>query len=200
MGNKKEAENYSKLAIENAETIVHNLESKGAPAADIDKARRVLSDRKGNLAIIYLQQDRFSDAFDLLELLLAEDKKISYIRGLVVKQGTLGQFYLKQGEINSAEKVFKSALEFIRRKDEGLYNSEWNEDVRTSSQFACKYTSFYLLLLNYRKSEALSRLLYSIGQLCRRRRNLIDWSPTISMRSAELAPCTRPLQPRFCSR
>eukprot|EP01037_Dinobryon_pediforme_P033193 gene33193-38526_t len=46
LGNKKEAENYSKLAIENAETIVHNLESKGAPAADIDKARRVLSDRK----------------------------------------------------------------------------------------------------------------------------------------------------------
>ena len=129
MGNTTEAEKFNKLAIENAESILHSLVSQGAPTSDIDKMRRVLSDRKGNLAIVYLQQDRFVDAFTLLESLLIEDKRTAYIRGLVVKQGTLGQFYLKQGEINSAEQVFQSALTFIRRRDENLYGVDWNDDV-----------------------------------------------------------------------
>ena len=63
MGNTTEAEKFNKLAIENAESILHSLVSQGAPTSDIDKMRRVLSDRKGNLAIVYLQQDRFVDAF-----------------------------------------------------------------------------------------------------------------------------------------
>lgn len=129
LGNKNEAELYSKQAILNAEELLRDVESRGGKGEDIDKARRVLSDRKGNLAIIYLQQDRFADAFEVLEQLLAEDKKNLYIRGLVVKQGTLGQYYLKQGELKSAEKIFRSALDFIRRKDENMFNSEWNVDV-----------------------------------------------------------------------
>jgi len=126
LGNKNEAELYSKQAIQNAEELLRDAEARNE---DIDKARRVLSDRKGNLAIIYLQQDRFADAFEVLEQLLVEDKKNQYIRGLVVKQGTLGQYYLKQGEIKSAEKIFLSALDFIRRKDENMFNNEWNVDV-----------------------------------------------------------------------
>ena len=129
LGNKNEAELYSNQAIQNAQELVREAEDRGAQGVDIDKARRVLSDRKGNLAIIYLQQDRFPDAFAVLEQLLAEDKKNLYIRGLVVKQGTLGQYYLKQGEIKSAEKIFLSALDFIRRKDENMFNNEWNVDV-----------------------------------------------------------------------
>ena len=129
LGNKNEAELYSKQAIRNAEELLSDVEARGGKSEDVDKARRVLSDRRGNLAIIYLQQDRFADAFEVLEQLLAEDKKNLYIRGLVVKQGTLGQYYLKQGELKSAEKIFRSALDFIRRKDENMFNSEWNDDV-----------------------------------------------------------------------
>ena len=80
--------------------------------------------------IIYLQQDRFGDAFELIEKLLAEDKESFYIRGLVVKQGTLGHFYLKQGEIGSAERVFGDALQFIQRRDQRMFSSEWNSEVR----------------------------------------------------------------------
>jgi tetratricopeptide (TPR) repeat protein len=146
LGNKNEAELYSKQAIRNAEELLRDVESRGGKGEDIDKARRVLSDRKGNLAIIYLQQDRFADAFEVLEQLLAEDKKNLYIRGLVVKQGTLGQYYLKQGELKSAEKIFRSALDFIRRKDENMFNSEWNVDVCISI-FNSIVLSFAITLL-----------------------------------------------------
>ena len=124
-----DAEKYNKLAVQNAESMLQSLISQGKSSSDIDSMRRVLSDRKGNLAIVYLQQDRFADAFALLESLLAEDESNAYIRGLVVKQGTLGQFYLRQGEINSAEQVFQSALTFIRLRNETLYGVDWNDDV-----------------------------------------------------------------------
>lgn len=130
-----EAESYCIAAIQNAEELLLDLLSNVTDGGYVDyntdilKAKRVLSDRKGNLAIIYLQQERFADAFAIIESLLEEDKNIGYIRGLVVKQGTLGQYYLKQGEINSAERIYKSALDFIQRKDESLFSSEWNQDV-----------------------------------------------------------------------
>jgi len=134
LGNVTEAEKFYKLAIQNAESMLQSKMSQGAAASDIDRMSRVLSDRKGNLAIVYLQQDRFTDAFSLLESLLAEDKRNAYIRGLVVKQGTLGHFYLKQGETNSAEQVFQNALTFIRLRDEDLYGVDWNDDETESSE------------------------------------------------------------------
>jgi len=126
-----EAESYSIAAIQNAEELLAELtgETVNHNAEEVMKAKRVFSDRKGNLAIIYLQQERFVDAFSILETVLEEDKKNGYIRGLVVKQGTLGQYYLKQQEVKSAERVFKSAIDFIQRKNESLFSSEWNQDV-----------------------------------------------------------------------
>jgi Tfp pilus assembly protein PilF len=127
------AEKYSKQAIQNAEDMLRSIdpvENASEESVDHQKARRVVSDRKGNLAIIYMQQKHFTKAFQLIEELLVEDKKNLYIRGMVVKQGTLGEYYLAQGEIASAERVFASALDFIRRRDELLFNSEWNAQVR----------------------------------------------------------------------
>ena len=63
-----------------------------------------------------------------------EDKKSGYIRGCVVKQGNLGQYYLKQGENKSAERVFLSALGFIRRKDEALFNEDWNPTETSAAE------------------------------------------------------------------
>jgi hypothetical protein len=90
---------------------------------------RVLSDRRGNLAAIYLEQNRFVDAFEVIENALSEDKRIYYVRGLVVKQGTLGQWYLKQSEVLSAERILVSALQFIRRSDERMFSEQWNHEV-----------------------------------------------------------------------
>jgi tetratricopeptide (TPR) repeat protein len=91
-----------------------------------------LSDRKGNLAIILLEEDKFADAFEILEDLLVKDKEAQYVKGCVVKQGTLGQYYLRQGELQSAERIFKSSLAFIRRQDESFFNAEWNKEVKFS--------------------------------------------------------------------
>jgi tetratricopeptide (TPR) repeat protein len=84
---------------------------------EIQNLERVISDRKGNLVAYHLESKDFSTAFQLLESLLEDDKKKLYIKGCIVKQGNLGQFYLQQGELKSAERVFISALEFIRNKD-----------------------------------------------------------------------------------
>jgi hypothetical protein len=96
------------------------------------KLMRVLSDRRGNLAVIYLENNRFADAFEVIENALSDDKKIYYVRGLVVKQGILGQWYLKQNEVLSAERILVSALQFIRRRDERMFNEQWNHEVSTA--------------------------------------------------------------------
>jgi Tfp pilus assembly protein PilF len=147
LGYNAEAEANSKLAIRNAEELLQELKATSAPSESqpddlrdsINRASRVLSDRKGNLAIIYLQQDRFKDAFELIEKLLLEDKESLYIRGLVVKQGTLGHYYLKQGEVGSAERVFYDALQFIQRRDENMFSREWNSEVRETLIFPLVY-------------------------------------------------------------
>eukprot|EP01031_Cornospumella_fuschlensis_P025871 gene25871-31244_t len=80
---------------------------------DAKSAQRLLSDRRGNLAVCYLQQRRFAEAFGLLERCLTEDEATSYLKGYIVKQGTLGQFYLMQGNIEVADQVLTRALQFV---------------------------------------------------------------------------------------
>ena len=95
-----------------------------------------------------MEENKYIAAFEILEKLLEDDKKHGYIRGLVVKQGTLGQYYLKQGEVKSAERVFRSALEFISRKDSSLYNTSWNTE---ETEAALQIALFNMIIL----SEAL---------------------------------------------
>jgi Tfp pilus assembly protein PilF len=88
--------------------------------------KRTVSDRKGNLVVLRLRQDDFTAAFTLLEQLLLADSQDNYVMGCIIKQGILGHYYLKQRELKSAERVFSSALEFIRSKDAALFNESWN--------------------------------------------------------------------------
>ncbi len=53
---------------------------------EIQRLRRVLSDRQGNLAVAYLEAEDFGTAYNLLENLLQGDKALGYIMGCVVKQ------------------------------------------------------------------------------------------------------------------
>lgn len=85
---------------------------------------RVWSDRRGNLALLYLESQRYGEAFPILEELLIHDRDIGYLRGCVVKQGILGHYYLKQGEISSARKVFESALLFLRTQESVVSGQE----------------------------------------------------------------------------
>jgi hypothetical protein len=67
--------------------------------------------------------------------MLEEDKSSGYIRGYVVKQGTLGQYYLKQGELKSAERVFESCLTFVRSRNEALFDGlHWNKDEAEAAE------------------------------------------------------------------
>jgi len=67
--------------------------------------------------------------------MLEGDKSSGYIRGCVVKQGTLGQYYLKQGELKSAERVFESCLTFVRSRNEALFDGlHWNKDEAEAAE------------------------------------------------------------------
>lgn len=158
MGNKVEAERYIELAIQNAQELLNSLAaaaSRADPTGDdvreeVHRLKRVLSDRRGNLAVIYLQQDRFTDAFAVIEQLLAEDRDNFYIRGLVIKQGILGQFYLSQGEFVSAERILRSALQFVRLRDESMFDEQWNNDVSSSRSLVfVVFVRFHLLPQSY---------------------------------------------------
>jgi tetratricopeptide (TPR) repeat protein len=105
---------YCETAIEKAQSSEESL-----------RLKKTLSDRKGNLALLYLERndmtEKYPVAFEMLEKLLLEDKKLGYIKGCVVKQGTLGQFYLRQGEMASAQKILESALNFVQLKDASIF-------------------------------------------------------------------------------
>lgn len=66
----------------------------------LKQAQKVLSDRRGNLALLYIAQQRYADAFECLEECMEQDKQSGYIRGCVVKQGNMGHLYLKQGTLS----------------------------------------------------------------------------------------------------
>lgn len=131
IGDNGNAERHCNAAIRNATESIEQAGGGGGggPAAkELVRAKQVLSDRKGNLVVIYLQQNRFVEAFRVLEEVLVQDRSNMYFRGLVVKHGTLGHYYLKQGELASAEKVFLRALDFIRNREEHG-DVEWSNQV-----------------------------------------------------------------------
>jgi tetratricopeptide (TPR) repeat protein len=130
-GNYRLAEELYVKSIQNAEELITAEQNEAAKT----KLQRIRSDRKGNLAALYLRENSFPQAFAILEEMLEEDKSSGYIRGYVVKQGTLGQYYLKQGELKSAERVFESCLTFVRSRNEALFDGlHWNKDEAEAAE------------------------------------------------------------------
>ncbi len=165
IGDSENAEQHCNAAIRNATDMVQSLEQAaaaaaaggdggGAAARDLLKAKQTLSDRKGNLVVIHLQQNRFVEAFRVLEEVLVQDRNNMYFRGLVVKNGTLGHYYLKQGEVQSAERVFLRALDFIHNREEhGDFG--WSNEVLLFTLFRllstpinclCMYVCMYVCM------------------------------------------------------
>lgn len=148
IGDVENAERHCNAAIKNATDTLQSIEQTAAAAGgvvvgsvgscssttgrDLLRAQQTLSDRKGNLAVIYLQRNNFTEAFRVLEEVLVQDRSNMYFRGLVVKHGTLGHYYLKQGELASAERVFLRALDVIRNREE-YRDIAWSNQVNTTT-------------------------------------------------------------------
>ncbi len=132
-----EAHQHFQEAIKLGEQMLNMIPNEKEHEDDRKRMQRLISDRKGNLAVVYLEEGNSSAAYALLEELLTSDQKQGYIMGCVVKQGSLGQNYLKQGEFKSAERIFQSALSFTRRRDDTLYDKHWNErEAEVAEQIA----------------------------------------------------------------
>eukprot|EP01035_Chromulina_nebulosa_P017560 gene17560-23124_t len=93
-----------------------------------------------NLNVVY------SEAFNILENLLLEDKKHFYIKGCVIKQGTLGHYYLRQNEFKQAWNMFDSIIKYVyKQEDDDAYNTG-----RDSNQSQ--------LLWNYQEAEVAKQI------------------------------------------
>ena len=194
------SEEHFKAAIQNAEVLLKSgmeelmtlmEKQKSHPSTELETQvkkckymvrsyKRVLSDRKGNLAMCFLEKGSFEDTFAALEPLLKEDKKSNYIRGCVIKQGNLGHYYLKQGETSSAEKIFFAALEFIQKEEDEFkhqgviedgipdhvhaeVNSWNNEECESAEQ-----TALYNIALYYSSVQKSKEAeLYYLNALCK---------------------------------
>jgi uncharacterized protein YegL len=139
-----ESEEHFNNAINHAQDMITSLESNAnSSPTELMKLRRILSDRRGNLALLYLEQNNFGKAFKILEEAIQDDKHRGYIRGCVVKQGTLGHYYLRQREMHEAQRIFQSALNFVNRRDEELYDCDWNDDEAAVAKQIAMYNMAY---------------------------------------------------------
>lgn len=124
-------------AITLAENHLSILIEQGASPGDIYRARCTLSDRKGNLALLRANEKNYPDAYAILEECIEEDKTNRYISGVVVKQGNMGQLYLKQGEFSDAERMFQGAYAFLDSHDERFKTPHWtDDDIAVALQYA----------------------------------------------------------------
>lgn len=147
-GNYNEAEELYLKSIENA-TKLYDTEHEVASKIKIN---RIISDRKGNLVIVYLrQQDNLEKAYGILREVLLEDKRNNYFRGCVVKQGTLGQYYLRKKDFHLAQRVLESCLIFSRETYVEVSDGvEWNKNEAEVAQQIALYNMAHLHISQYR--------------------------------------------------
>jgi tetratricopeptide (TPR) repeat protein len=126
LGNFTAAEMYCNDAIVLAEEILEDTLAERAAGGTVKMLREVLgiqkvvSDRKGNLAMIYLRQSRYREAFSLIQTLIQEDLINGYVRGQVAKRGLLSLCYMMFGDIANAERSLERAMQVICNRSQQI--------------------------------------------------------------------------------
>ncbi|RYG68855.1 VWA domain-containing protein [archaeon] len=125
MGQLPAAKQNMERAIEIAKEVIASMEVSVTKHADVEmaagdksmelqRAKIVLSDRQGKLALILLELQDYLSAVNLLERLLEYDRSIIYIRGCIEKQSALGHHYLRSGQLTEAERIFNASLKLMQ--------------------------------------------------------------------------------------
>jgi tetratricopeptide (TPR) repeat protein len=107
--------------------------------AQMTSLSQTLSDRQANYALLLIEEEKYAEAYSLLESCLEDDLKRGYINGCVNKQGYLGFLYLRQNEMKSAEKQFLNSLLFLdnHQNQSKLLSGAWTmEEIEVSKQIA----------------------------------------------------------------
>lgn len=97
-------------------------------------AQRTYSDRIGNLALLYMAQERWDLAEESLLRALKIDQNIENFLGFAIKSGSLGQLYLKTGDSNRAEDCFDQCAKLLA--DEDIRKQEEDDAGVSSIEFA----------------------------------------------------------------
>lgn len=156
----------SRIHFEAALELGKDLLAQTKSANEQMKLTRLLSDRKGNLAVVLLEEKRTKHAYLLLEQLITSDRDQGYVMGMVVKQGILGHNYLQQGELGFAENVFTSALQFTRAGStdgtDGL--PEWSPEEACAAEQVALYNMSCLRSAQNRQADAVQLLLEALSR------------------------------------
>lgn len=126
---------------------VHMVEAlhiaESAPVSTVD-TRQLLSDRKGNLAVVYLEKRNFPSALKILKESLAQDHAEGNVKGCLVKQCNLGLYYLQNRDIASADKIIQATLALLMQAlsdDDG----RWDKFHAVGYEQLVLYITAYLM-------------------------------------------------------
>eukprot|EP00494_Astrolonche_serrata_P023414 UN23672 len=121
-------------AIELAEQSIENA---GENEKDRLKAQKKLASRKGNRALLFVQQGDLVSAEKLVLEAIALDQKILNPIGFVIKSGTLSSIYIKQGRFKDADVSITQAEHLLFDENTFMTATEHNtEDFETVRQHA----------------------------------------------------------------
>jgi tetratricopeptide (TPR) repeat protein len=129
------------LATEQLEKLTQLVEKSPSDElkGQLASTAQTLSDRQANLSLLLIEQQKYPEAYGLLESCLENDMKRGYINGCVNKQGYLGFLYLRQKEVKSAEQQFLNSLIFLdnTHNQSKLLSEKWTEEeLEVSKQIA----------------------------------------------------------------
>eukprot|EP01034_Spumella_vulgaris_P047470 gene47470-biopygen31404 len=106
------AEQLYLKAIANALDILQDrMESR----EEVLKMDRMLSDRRGALASLYLEELKYTEAMDILTPALDRDLKKKYLIGYALKQASIANYHMEQENYEATETVLRDMQRFLRQ-------------------------------------------------------------------------------------
>lgn len=147
----------------------------GAQSDQIEKAKRLaiktLSNRIGNYAGLLIESGSQSeDPISLLEYAQNLDEDIAYIYGWTVKQTLMASYYQKQGEIPSAERCLRTAIERVRIS---LSSAAGADVAELSAAFQLAYYSLARHFADQCEGDSAKKMKVNVNALKARACNLL---------------------------
>lgn len=155
LGNQRRAIELYQHAVENAKTLFAS--AKNTP--DEERAKRVLNDREGNLAIAFMEDSsKMSEAMKILQRVAEDDKKENYALGYIRRQLALARCFIRQGDYKAAAKGLLTGLSYIQSKSITVKKDKNDSNRQDDSEKAMFYAAEQIGLYGFAiVQEAINR-------------------------------------------
>jgi len=143
----KKAEDHFQQAVQIAEHL--ESESKGMEN-EHKQAKRIHSERLGNLALLRMEQKQFEAAEDLLNQALYFDQETSNHLNQALNRGLKGKLYLAQNRREEAQTWFMSALTSLGEQSHDQNDMEYAVALQIALSHLGEY---YLITGDFKQAE-----------------------------------------------